>query len=447
MRRINYYLRDPHAKAKTAILCKFSYGVNGYRKTAKFSMRESIAPNNWDFKRQRPKVQVVLDKLELNRIKRKLNRSEDIIENFLSKCMTDGELPMPGEVKAHLETSLAPQGVPLNTSGFMPAFDEFIAESRGLRSPRTTQKYQGLQRHLMVYCLSEFDSSAKFSRKDAMGEVRKRYDKLPENRKISFNGINLDFYTAYKKFMLAEQKLDDTIGKHFSTLKTFMEWARIKGYHNTSWYKHPNFKATKKLKNENYVLSELQLEGLREYDFDDDVVIARVRDLFVFMCYTGQRWQDYENFRPGHVKGQVWEIYVSKTKAEEGIKIPMVGYLSPAKQILEKYGGNLPSELDGKPFSSQRFNKLIKEAARVTGYFGEEYRKVRYSGVHKTEVAAPQYNFITQYSARRTFCTILGRKLPLSQLQMLTGHKQIQTLMKYINDDIDDISNTLISIG
>ena len=54
-----------------------------------------------------------------------------------------------------------------------------------------------------------------------------------------------------------------------------------------------------------------------------------------------------------------------------------------------------------------------------------------------------QHEIVSQYSARRTFSTIMVRKLPLPQVQKMTGHKKLQTLQKYVNEDKNSLVEAL----
>jgi site-specific recombinase XerD len=433
MTAINFYLSDKNASKATSIVVKFNLRINQCSKPYKFSTHESVRPHEWDAKKQKPKTNLVLNKNGLLRIKNKLEAIEGFLTDYLPSTVQNGIFPTTATIKANLHDALNPQ--PKEEQTFVSIFKMFINDRKGLTKERTIIKYNGLLNHLMLYRLKRHDPSYPIPSKVSRHIIEQSYRNLPLSEKLSIDSIDLKFYDSYKAHMIGLGMLNDSIGKNFSTLKTFMEWASLRGYHKTNWYKHPKFKADKKAKNDNYVLTETQLQDFLIHDFGEDVILNRVKDLFCFMCFTGQRWEDYEKFTPEEVEDDVWVLYISKTKEESPNYIPMFGYLRPAKDILLKYGNDLPKELDGSSFKHHRFNTLIKVAAKSSGLFEDFYKKVRYSGTSAIISDTPQHEIISQYSARRTFCTIMVRKLPLPQVQMMTGHKKLPTLQKYVNED------------
>ena len=103
-------------------------------------------------------------------------------------------------------------------------------------------------------------------------------------------------------------------------------------------------------------LEKLQMGRLANSHLD------RVRDLFVFQCFTGFAYTDMVSFSPQkHVSkdtdGTEW---INKKRDKTGSLI-LVELFPEARQILNKYAENLPI------ISNQKYNKYLKEVAEILG--------------------------------------------------------------------------------
>jgi integrase len=231
--------------------------------------------------------------------------------------------------------------------------------------------------------------------------------------------------------------LDETIAKYISALKTFMQWAMDRRYHSNSDFQHNHFAAKRKAKNEIVSLSEDELTRLYNKDLSNNLRLERVRDLFCFATYTGQRWSDIENFRKEDIKDGYWVFESYKTK--KTIKVPFKGFIAPALDILKKYDFELPK------ISSQKFNDYIKEAGALAE-INEIITLKRQSGNQQVEIQKPKYNHISSHTARRSCITILLQKgVPMTTVMKLTGHTDVKTLMKYENTEDGALESALES--
>lgn len=134
-----------------------------------------------------------------------------------------------------------------------------------------------------------------------------------------------------------------------------------------------------------------------------DASIDRVRDLFLFCCYTGLAYSDLAKFDWKNV----WEengkkiIHDFRSKTSTNYNITL---LTPAMDILQKYDLKLPI------ITNQQYNMRLK----ILGY---------YAGIDKK---------ITSHVARHTFATWAlssGVKLPV--VSKMLGHKKISTTEIY----------------
>ncbi len=85
--------------------------------------------------------------------------------------------------------------------------------------------------------------------------------------------------------------------------------------------------------------------------------------------------------------------------------------------------------------------------AKESGLFEQNYKKIRYSG-HQTKVRIEyEYNYIAQYTARRTFITMVSDFLTPFEIMKITGHKKVQTVYKYSNVSTKHLRDKLINLN
>ncbi len=184
------------------------------------------------------------------------------------------------------------------------------------------------------------------------------------------------------------------------------------------------------VKNERDYLTERELELLEETSFIP-IGLKRVKDVFLFSCYTGLSYIDIKELNPNQIltgiDGNKW-IHTKRTKTNELLRIPL---LPKAREILGKYENEI--EPTGKPlpvYSNQKTNKILKEIAKACG-------------IHKN---------ITFHVARHTFATTvtLANGVPIETVSKLLGHTKLTTtqiyarvLQKKVGEDMQNLVNVL----
>ena len=114
-------------------------------------------------------------------------------------------------------------------------------------------------------------------------------------------------------------------------------------------------------------LTELELQILEEMEFTNER-LQRVKDCFVFSCYTGLSYIDVKELTEGNIvqgiDGRYW-IYTKRQKTDERVKVPL---LPKAIELIERYREIQEREgINGLlPISSnQKINKYLKETAEM----------------------------------------------------------------------------------
>ena len=171
-----------------------------------------------------------------------------------------------------------------------------------------------------------------------------------------------------------------------------------------------------------------ELRQFYTFDFKDSPSLERVRDVFCFGCFTGQRWSDIERLDKSEIHEDVWSFNAYKTK--KGTEIYLTGYAAPALDILKKYNFQLPI------IPLQKFNLILKVAAKEAG-IDTPVTIRRYVGVKEIKIVKPKYSFLGSHCGRRTCVSILLNEfnMNIAHVKEITGHSDLDTLQKYVNSD------------
>ena len=252
--------------------------------------------------------------------------------------------------------------------------------------------------------------------------------------KEEFASVEPDtFWQVYDKFIAAKETsvaggtivkkkhTDNTVGKYISTFKTFLAWADERGAKLSRDY--IKFRVPEE-DVEIVALTGDELQQIEDYDLSTNDRLKRVRDLFLFACYTGARFSDVQSCNLDDIRNDVWHLRMHKTKTETHITLNQ-----HARRVLDTY------RLDGKglpKISSQKMNDYLKELGKLVG-LDAPVRIVRYRGSEKVEERGPKWEFLSSHVARRTFVTLsLERGMRAEVLMSFTGHKSHKTMKRYI---------------
>lgn len=206
---------------------------------------------------------------------------------------------------------------------------------------------------------------------------------------IMIKDITPMFVEEFFVYLLKSMSNNTAIQK-MKRLKKILRIAVEEGYIKVS-----PFKMT--LREEQKEVQPLTIEEVRrirakKIDVDR---MAKVRDLFVFECYTGLAFTDLVNLTSDNIitdaQGNEW-IVKSRQKTKIQSTIPL---LPIAKEILLKYGYKLPT------LSNQKYNGYLKELGDICG-------------INKD---------IHSHLARHTFATILlNSGVDMVSVSKILGH-------------------------
>lgn len=158
------------------------------------------------------------------------------------------------------------------------------------------------------------------------------------------------------------------------------------------------------------VLSQEEIDTIYQKEFLTERII-QVRDIFIFMCYTGLSYIDASQLTEEDIKtafdGHKWiMIQRQKTSVPSNIRL-----LKVPLAIIEKYRGQLTNGRLFPVSSNQKMNEYLKEIATICG-------------INKT---------ITCHIARHTFGTTvtLANGVPIETVSKMLGHTDIRTTQIY----------------
>lgn len=101
-------------------------------------------------------------------------------------------------------------------------------------------------------------------------------------------------------------------------------------------------------------LNEEEVDRIREKDLTELPRLERVRDLFIFSCFTGLAYTDTQKLTPEDIQEKDGTYYINKERAKTGVKY-MVVLLPEALEVLKKYDWHLPR------ISNQKTNSYLLE--------------------------------------------------------------------------------------
>lgn len=260
---------------------------------------------------------------------------------------------------------------------------------------------------------------------------------------LAFNAIDDDKMNEYLEYLNRKKMRNTTIAKNISFVKWFLRWAEMYGYY--SGHAHKSFKPRLKGANsdghEIIYLDQKELRTLQNYaPTANKQYLGRVRDVFLFCCFTGLRYSDVAKLTHADVKEGFIDIVTKKTV--DGIRIELNKH---SQAILDKYKGK---EYKGdKVFpviSNQRMNEYLKELCEVCG-IDTPTKVVYFLGNERIEETYPKFALVSTHCGRRTFVVnALRLGIPAEVIIRWTGHADYKSMKPYIKI-VDELKKSEMS--
>lgn len=259
---------------------------------------------------------------------------------------------------------------------------------------------------------------------------------LEKKRKTSdvyLKQLNYKFISDFETFLVGyyptghpKAMSHNTVMKHLQrlrkiiTLAYHLEWIEKDPF--IRW--KPTYEPTQR-----EFLNANELSNLETYNFPLER-LDRVRDLFVFSCYTGISYTDIikltkDNIVMGMDANQ-W-IFTKRKKTKTPVKVPL---LEKAETIIEKYSNHPVTIISGTllpVLTNEKINLYLKEIADAVG-------------IKKN---------LTFHMARHTFATTitLSNGVPIETVSKMLGHTKIVTTQIYARVLDKKISSDMIDLN
>lgn len=413
--KIRFILARPDSETPTAIRLRFHY-----KKDFWFSTGQSITPDLWDSKTQRPLAGTKIPLKERNanpklinqmaRIKNKLESQKLEIENYVELCKLNKTPFDVSELREKIELIANPEIIEFTPEkenfvlNFIKRFVDEI-ESGTRLTPGKEKKYRPSTVKAyreFIYFWESFEKSIK--------------------RKVRFEDVTDRLYRDLLSFCHGKNFRHNYTGRRVKELKRIMNAAHIEGIHENTAYKDLT---VLKVETKEISLTENEIQLIRELDLSDNTPYDKARDLFLIGCYTALRFSDIIRLKPENIiqidDGHQIEIYTKKTSTR--VVIPIRPELM---EILKKHDYAAPK------LSEQKVNERIKEIAKLAGITGSVNVKEIIGGneVYKN---VERCEMIKTHTARRTAATLMYKaKIPTIEIMKITGHKKESVFLNYI---------------
>ena len=393
--------------------------VNFASKRIEFTIGYRIDAEKWDTDKQRVRNGCTNKlKQSASEINASLLGYYTEVQEIFKKFEVEEIMPTPEQIKEAFNALHNPieEVTPRKSTSnaFYKVFDEFVRDCGRQNdwTDSTYEKFAAMKNHLM-----NFRDGLTFDFFDEKG---------------------LNDYVTYLRDV--KEMRNSTIGKQLSFLKWFLRWAYKKGVHQNNAYDSykPKLKSTQK---KIIFLTWNELNRLREFKIPSNKqALERVRDVFLFQCFTGLRYSDVFNLRRSDIKGD--HIEVTTVKTSDSLIIELNNH---SKAILDKYK-NVAFEDDKvlPVITNQKMNDYLKELAELAG-IDDPVRQTYYRGNERIDEVTPKYALLGTHAGRRTFiCNALALGIPPQVVIKWTGHSDYKAMKPYI-DIADDIKANAMS--
>ena len=386
-----------------------------------FTTGYRIDTAKWDADKQRVKNGCTNKlKQSASEINADLLRQYTEIQNIFKEFEVQNVLPTPAQIKdsfnARMKDAPATEQEIAEEpkTSFWEAFEEFVREcgKQNDWTDATYEKFAAVKNHL-----KQFRNELSF-------------DTFTEN------GLN-----DYVDFLRNKKDMrNSTIGKQISFLKWFLRWSFKKGYNQNMAYDSfkPKLKNTPK---KVIFLTWEELNRLKDYKIPPTKqYLERVRDVFLFCCFSGLRYSDVYNLKRSDIRDGHIEITTVKTADRLVIELN-----NHSRAILDKYKD---VEFEGHKalpvISNQKMNDYLKELGELAE-ISEPVSETYYKGSERIDTITPKYALLGTHAGRRTFiCNALALGIPAQVVMKWTGHSDYKAMKPYI-DIADDVKANAMS--
>ncbi len=391
---------------------RFRISVNGQRVEIFSGFRINL--KDWDYQKSK-----MIDNSRsssgqsANEINIALANYESDLNKFFLKCVSDDYVPTINEVKEEFRRILEtynPERIkkaePEHTEDKPSFFEvmEIFFSNTGRENSwtiNTHKKFNALRNHLYSF-----------------------------NPKLEFDDLTHEGLGDILSYFIKELKLkNSTTKKYYKFILYFLRYALNNNYTDNEafkTYKPKLKKASKKIifltEEEILKIKETKLPPTKNY-------LERVRDVLLFLCYSGLRYSDVYKLKRSDIKNGKFEVTTQKTNDSLIIELN-----STTKEILDKYKDIPFNEDKALPvISNQRMNEYLKELGELAE-IDEAVNETYFIGNKRHDISKPKYEHMSTHIGRRSFiCLCIAKGIPVQVIMKWTGHSDYKSMKPYID--------------
>ncbi len=403
--RSTFNLKEPKKDSETLILFSAYFKYEG--KKFVYSTGEIILPIEWDFINRQPNnLTGRASSADSHRtIKRQIDRYSNFFVEITNRYTNSRQEITIESIREEFDKEF--KKTKTQSNSFFSVYDIFLEMKRFDRT-------------------DEANSESTIKRYEYNRTLLEHYQNHSKTA-LHLNKIDKAFYNSYITYSINIKKHStNTLSRNLGLLKTFLNWAFDNNYSYKTDYK--SFKNIKKQITDEVALTMGQVIQIFEFDFSENKRLEKVRDLFVFGCFTGMRFSNYSIIKKNDIYNDCINVRDVKDNSKP-LSIPLNDYSS---YILKKYDFKLPV------ITNQKFNDYIKEVVQLVG-LTDNIKKTMKLGQEIIETISPFYERVSSHTARRSFITIMkNKKIPDKVIMGYTGHKSLEVFNQYYKPNMDE---------
>ncbi len=391
-------LSVPNTSGRCSVLIRVSYGGSRVELYSGITLQ----PKQWSENRERVKQGCVVDGTEYNVLNDTLDEQEKFVRDYFNNSATRSLPVSLKDLKERFNHKFK-KSEQEQSDEFFFMFDKFREE---------TSELKGWQK----------DRKEMFERLE--NKVR---DFKPD---IKFSDLSIATMDAFKVY-LSKSMFNNALIKHLTYFKQFITWCRKKGcqIHEEFFTYEPRLP---KAKLAIRFLTLEELDTIFNLNLEGKEGLERVRDIFVFQCYTALRISDVLQLKHENISKDEtgkYQIRVLTEKDDDIVNIPLAkrALFIYNKYKKYKYENNLVFPV----ISTQKYNEHLKELGKIADLQGE-WIDYQYRLNEKVIEKHPKHE-LSSHTARRTFIvSAMNEKIPLDLIALLTSHSDVKAMKPYI---------------
>lgn len=261
---------------------------------------------------------------------------------------------------------------------------------------------------------------------------------------LNFYSLNESKMQDYLAYLNKTGMRNTTIAKHLAFVRWFLRWAATQGFYLGNLHESfkPKLRGIGDSTKEIIYLSRNEVRQLETFEFIPMYAhLERVRDVFLFCCFTGLRYSDVAKLKRTDIKDGFISVVTKKTC--DGLRIELNKH---SQMILDKYKDEQFKDNLALPVvSNVKMNAHLKTLGQLVG-LDEPTRIVFFQGNVRHEEVLPKWALLTTHVARRTFVvTALQLGIPSEVIMKWTGHSDFAAMKPYVAI-VDELKSKAMSL-